>query len=315
MSAAMEKTTTTKTEFTSKPWRASVFFGLVFVLCCCCTVARLLAFFLHLVAKLIAIEEWTCWMKISLCAPTICQSNPYLTTKISTLQIKVWSDLVVWYNFWENMPSCLTFGSLVAATAAAAVAAAIFAWRWFRWENQSIYAFAYSPVLVHITICWNCPFTRLFMWGCACLWNEMFLCDVLRNYEWRLSFFFFSLAATWKTTRAKVWRKRGWGNGGGAQNRQIASQCEERKREIPICIRCVRNNLQIMLHLISCCFGCCFFWAWVYAKTHSHAFRNFCCRLMDRERAVQIVKGWDWMGFGWRTLTHTHTHDMTFNRL
>lgn len=53
-------------------------------------------------------------MKTSLRAPTICQSNPYLTTKISTLQIKVRSDLVVWYNFWENMPSCLTFGSLVA---------------------------------------------------------------------------------------------------------------------------------------------------------------------------------------------------------
>lgn len=44
---------------------------------------------------LILVVEWM----LCPCVPTICQSKPYLTSKISTLQIKVISDLVICYNF------------------------------------------------------------------------------------------------------------------------------------------------------------------------------------------------------------------------
>lgn len=44
--------------------------------------------------------------------PTICQSKPYLTSKISTLQIKVISDLVICYNFCKctSSPHHIRFG-------------------------------------------------------------------------------------------------------------------------------------------------------------------------------------------------------------
>lgn len=161
-------------------------------------------------------------------------------------------------------------------------------------------------VFTHITICWNCPFIRLFMWGCACLWNEMFLCDALRKL-WVKTIFFLLAACNLKDNKSKKWD----GNGGRG------SQSAEREREMPICIRCVRNNLQIMLHLISCCFGCRFrVWVQVCAKTHSHAFHKLLLPANgSSERVVEIVKGWDWMGFCLRTQTQTQPiwHSTGFN--
>lgn len=100
-------------------------------------------------------------MKTSLRAPTICQSNPYLTTKISTLRIKVRSDLVVWYNFWENMPSCLTFGSLVAT-------AILFDFDLDERINPNAYMLKLSVhPPVHVRMC-------LFVWCVAKITTEVF---------------------------------------------------------------------------------------------------------------------------------------------
>lgn len=146
------------------------------------------------------------------CAPTICQSNPYLTTKISTLQIKVISDLVVWYNFWANMPSCLTFGSLVAT-------AILFDFDLDERINPNAYAYT----------CRGCLSIRLFMWGCACLWDVWYVAKITTKD-------LFARETEWERKRAMA-RDSDW-----------------------ICTMSETLWRLYEMHLI-CCFGCLLVWA------------------------------------------------------
>lgn len=233
---------------------------------------------------------------ISLCAPTICQSNPYLTTKISTLQIKVRSDLVVWYNFWENMPSCLTFGSLVATAILLDVDLDERINPYMHSYYADIYVYELLYVLntyinmlklsvhpsVHVRMCLPVCEMKCFVWCVAKIMSE--------------GFFFSAGVAIWKSKIEMVAAAAVAERWGVKHTDRNESENESGKFRL---VYGVRNNLQIMLHLIRC-FG----FEFRFLKTHSHAFQKLCCRLMDCGSDSERME-WD----------SVCVHDMTFNRL